>query len=124
MKNVFLAGMIVFFAIPAIAQTNQFIITNYGAVADGKTVATKALQTAIDDCNNRHLFTRPGFTGKYQLFQYLYRDKTTHRRLVGQWRTHPYLRCKRNRKRQAGADKACTVQQYYLQRRKRNAGVG
>ena len=51
MKNVFLAGMLIFFAIPAITQTNQFIITKYGAVADGKTIATQALQTAIDDCN-------------------------------------------------------------------------
>ena len=39
----------------AIAQTNakpvhRFVVTDYGAVADGKTVNTKAIQTAIDKC--------------------------------------------------------------------------
>src|SRR5664280_2472559 len=39
----------------AIAQTHakpvhRFVVTDYGAVADGKTVNTKAIQAAIDKC--------------------------------------------------------------------------
>lgn len=39
----------------AIAQANakplhRFVVTDYGAVADGKTVNTKAIQAAIDKC--------------------------------------------------------------------------
>lgn len=34
-----------------VAQNRIFSITNYGAVGDGKTVATKAVQSAVDDCN-------------------------------------------------------------------------
>lgn len=33
------------------AQNKSFNINAYGAVGDGKTVNTKALQTAVDDCN-------------------------------------------------------------------------
>ncbi len=51
MKTILSAWILILIATPTFSQTNQFIITKYGAVADGKTVATKALQTAIDDCN-------------------------------------------------------------------------
>ena len=33
------------------AQQNEFVITRFGAVADGKTICTKAIQAAIDSCD-------------------------------------------------------------------------
>ncbi len=34
-----------------IAQNKNFNVTNYGAVADGKTISTRAVQSAVDACN-------------------------------------------------------------------------
>src|SRR5450432_531081 len=44
-----LTGILIY--ISSVAQYKVFTITNYGAVGDGKTVATKAVQLAVDDCN-------------------------------------------------------------------------
>ena len=53
MKKIILISFILtsFSLIYAQAQVKQFLITAYGAVGDGKTVATKSLQSAIDACN-------------------------------------------------------------------------
>lgn len=53
-KRVFkLIGTLAFVLITAccFAQTNQYNITNYGAVANSEKVCTKAVQAAVDACN-------------------------------------------------------------------------
>ncbi len=42
---------VVFITINSFSQGNRYVITNYGALTDGKTVATKAVQMAVDECN-------------------------------------------------------------------------
>ena len=46
---VFLFGC--FIMLQSVAQNNVFNITSFGAVGDGKTICTKALQNAVDSCN-------------------------------------------------------------------------
>ncbi len=49
--KIFLSYCIFFLLSSAVFAQNKFDITAYGAAGDGKTVATKALQSAIDACN-------------------------------------------------------------------------
>ena len=53
MKFAFLYFIILFITVNCFSQNSHYNITSYGAVNDGKTLATKAVQTAIDECNKK-----------------------------------------------------------------------
>lgn len=50
-KILWILIFILFNAAQNFSQNNSFNITSFGAVGDGKTLCTKALQTAIASCN-------------------------------------------------------------------------
>ena len=47
-KTVFLLGFCAVTALPPCEAADRFVITDFGAVADGKTLNTEAIQKAVD----------------------------------------------------------------------------
>jgi Endopolygalacturonase len=46
----FVFAVCVFFSIASSSASNRFLITDFGAIADGKTLNTRSIQSAIDAC--------------------------------------------------------------------------